>query len=117
LVRSINNYIGEAKYRAGNGTLLLKGKYTLPAIAVASTLPVMAAAPVTTATTMGTGYVGGKVVDGVSNLLTGKNWSENMQDWTGLASEAADATNLGVLVGGGLPLVNNSVRTATSIGD
>ena len=117
LVRSINNYIGEAKYRAGNGTLLLKGKYTLPAIAVASTLPVMAAAPVTTATTMGSGYVGGKVVDGVSNLLTGKNWSENMQDWTGLAPEAADATNLGVLVGGGLPLVNNSVRTATSIGD
>ena len=117
LVRSINNYIGEAKYRAGDGTLLLKGKYTLPAMGVIATLPVMAAAPVTTATTMGTGYVGGKVVDGVSNLLTGKNWSENMQDWTGLAPEAADVTNPGVLVGGGLPLVNNSVRTATSVGD
>lgn len=117
LVRSINNYIGEAKYRAGDGTLLLKGKYTLPAMGIIATLPVMATAPVTTATTMGTGYVGGKVVDGVSNLLTGKNWSENMQNWTGLAPEAADVTNPGVLVGGGLPLVNNSVRTATSIGD
>lgn len=117
LVRTINNYIREAKYRAGNGTLLLKGKYTLPAIAIASALPAMAAAPVTTAATMGSGYIGGKVVDGVSNILTGKDWAENMQDWTGLDPEAADITNPGVLVGGGAPLVNRGARTLLSVGD
>ena len=100
LVRSINNYIGEARYRAGDGTLLLKGKYTLPAIAVASTLPAMASAPIATATAMGSGYVGGKAVDGVSNLLTGKDWAENMQDWTGLDPVAGELTNPGVWAGG-----------------
>lgn len=117
LVRSINNYIGEAKYRAGNGTLLLKGKYTLPAMGIIATLPTMAAAPVTTATTMGTGYVGGKVVDGVSKLLTGKNWAENMYDWTGLDPLAGEITNPGVLAGGGAPLLHKGTRTLLSAGD
>lgn len=104
-VRAINNYIGEARYRAGNGTLLLKGKYTLPAIALASVAaPTMAAAPVTTIATMAGGYAGGKAVDFGTKIATGKTWAENVTDMTGLDPVAAEATNPGTLVGGGVGL-------------
>ena len=117
VVRTINNYIGEAKHSAQDGSILLKGKYTIPMIGVAGLIPWAVSAPVTAAATMGGGYVGKKVVDIPLKIVTGKNWGENISNLTGLAPEAAEATNIGMLVGGGLPFVNSSVKTATSIGD
>lgn len=117
-VRAINNYIGEARHRAGDGTILLKGKYVLPAIGIASTMPILAAKSLaTTGATMGAGYVGGKAFDGASKLLTGKNWAENMYDWTGLDPLAGEITNPGVLAGGGAPLLHKGTRTLLSAGD
>jgi hypothetical protein len=80
-------------------------------------VPWMISAPVTAATTIGGGYVGKKAVDIPLKIATGKDWAENVSDWTGLVPEAAEATNIGMLVGGGLPFVNSSVKTATSLGD
>jgi hypothetical protein len=84
---------------------------------MASLTPAMLSAPVTTAATMGGGYVGEKAFNGVSKLLTGKDWTESVSNLTGLAPEAASLTNPGLWLGGGLPFWSNTAGKITSVGD
>lgn len=123
VVRTINNYIGEAQHGIQDGSILLKGKYVLPAIGLASAAPQvalsMASNPVTTITSMGGGYIGDKAVNKASEMLTGKDWGENVSDWTGLHPTVADFTNPGAWYGGykgykllEVPVTKRAVETA-----
>jgi len=84
---------------------------------MASVTPAILSAPVTTAATTAGGYVGEKAFNGLSHLLTGKDWTESVSNLTGLAPEAASLTNPGLWIGGGLPFWSNTTRKVTSAGD
>lgn len=99
-IQAVNNYVGELKYDMSQGNIP-KGKYTWPLAALATTgVGQFLAAPVTTLGGAAGGYLGGKAFDAGSNLITGKPWAENVNNWTGLDKNAAEITNPGTILGG-----------------
>ena len=101
-VNAVNQYVRQFKHDMANGKIP-KGKYTLPAAALASAgIAGFTTAPVSFIAG-GTGAeVGGKIFDFGTKLITGKSWADNVHNQTGLDSEAAAITNPGIIVGGGL---------------
>lgn len=109
-VRAVNNYVREFKYDMSQGNVP-KGKYTLPLAGLAATgIGTFLAAPVTTAASLAGGYFGSKAVDSGMKFATDKSWAEYVNEnglpltgWLkGLDKEAAEVTNPGAWVGGGL---------------
>ena len=101
-VDAINQYIREFKYDMANGKIP-KGKYTLPATLLASAGGAgFAAAPISFIAGGAGAEIGGKAFDFGTKLVTGKSWTDKVNDWTGLDKEAAAITNPGLIIGGGL---------------
>lgn len=103
-INAMNQYIRQFKYELDpqNGQPL-SGKYVIPGILLGgATMGGALAAPVTTATAMAGGWAGGKAIDTGMKFATGKTWAENMHNWTGLDKEAAEITNPGMWIGGGI---------------
>lgn len=98
-IKAINNYVGQAKYELANNKVP-SGKYIYPAAILGGlTLGGIWQAPVTAAAAMAGGYVGNEAVNKGSEIITGKNWGENISELTGLAPEAAYLTNPGMWLG------------------
>lgn len=116
-VSAVNQYVRQFKHDMANGKVP-KGKYTLPAAALASLgLAGFAAAPVTFIAGGAGAEVGGKIFDSGTKFVTGKSWADKVHDWTGLDTEAAAMTNPGMWVGGLAPFATRGSRTLLSAGD
>ena len=99
-VNAANQYVRQFKYDLANGKIP-KGKYTIPAAALASAgLAGFVAAPVSFIAGGAGAEVGGKTFDFGTKLVTGKSWADWLSNKTGLDKEVATMTNPGMIAGG-----------------